>query len=359
MKKKVGIVTIIDNNNYGNRLQNYAVQTVLNRMNIENETIKNTAVFNEKKHFLLRKIKYFMRDSYNTYSDNLERKHAFEKFNENITFSKKKYTIYSKYKYDCMIVGSDQVWNPNFGRMRDVDLLNVNCKNKCINKIAFSASFGINKLPDSIDKKKILGCFNDFSKISVREDYGKKILENLGYKNKLSVLVDPTMLLSADEWNKVSSRPKGLKNDKYILNYFLGSLSKKRKNEINKVAKNNNCEVIDIMDKSSVFYTCGPGEFIYLVRNAFLICTDSFHASVFSIIYNRPFIIFDREQANLTSMNSRIDTLISKFKLKDRKYNEICITHENINHDYSNAYSILREERKKAELFLDKALEEV
>lgn len=352
LKKQLGIVTIIDNDNYGNRLQNYAVQTVLNYMKISNETIINTAVFNERRKYMLRKIKYFMKDPFDTYSSNINRKKAFENFNSNIIFSKKKYTAYSKFNYNCILVGSDQVWNPYFGRMRNTDLLDINSKNNFIEKIAFSASFGINELPSSIDKKKLLDCFNDFNRISVREDSGKKILEDLGYKGEISVLVDPTMLLTADQWDRVSKKPKMLKNDKYILNYFLGTLSEKRKKEIDKIAKENNCEVIDILDKNSPFYACGPSEFLYLEKHAFLICTDSFHSSVFAVIYNRPFIIFNREQENVVSMNSRLDTLITKLKLENREYNEICITEENMNHDYTEAYKQLKIEKEKSISFL-------
>ena len=164
------------------------------------------------------------------------------------------------------------------------------------------------------------------------------------------------MLLTAEEWDKVSKKPEQLKTNKYILNYFLGELSEKRKEEINKIAKENKCEVINILDKNSPFYQTGPSEFLYLEKNAFLICTDSFHSCIFSIIYNRPFIIFEREQ-NIVSMNSRIDTLLNKFQLKDRIYNNNEILPEQLICDYTNAYKILDMEKEKANNFLKKALE--
>lgn len=356
MDKKLGILTIIDNDNYGNRLQNYAVQTVLNHMNISNETITNTTVFNEKKKYIMRKIKYFIKDSYDSYSRNIGRKEAFKKFNRNIYFSKDKYFVYSKFNYEYLLVGSDQVWNPYFGRLREVDLLNINCTNNLTKKIAFSASFGIDELPNVLNKNKLIRCFNDFNAISVREDSGKKILQDLGYTGEVSILIDPTMLLSAEQWDKVSKKPKMLRSKKYILNYFLGTLSKTRKKEIEKVARENNCEVINILDESSPFYECGPSEFLYLEKNAFLICTDSFHSSVFAVIFNRPVIVFDREQDNVVNMSSRLDTLISKLKLENRKYNEKNITKENINHNYTKAYEQLDIEKKKAVNFLKNAI---
>lgn len=77
------------------------------------------------------------------------------------------------------------------------------------------------------------------------------------------------MLLTADEWDKVSRKPKMLKIDKFILNYFLGELSEKRKEEIQRIADENDCEVINILDKNSPFYECGPSEFLYLEKHAF------------------------------------------------------------------------------------------
>ena len=345
---KVGIITIIDNNNYGNRLQNYAIQALLNNLNVNNSTIVNSPILNNREKYILRFLKFFGKNYFDTYDSNIFRKKAFNEFNNLINFTKKKYTIFSKFSFDSIIVGSDQVWNPKFGRLSDFDLLNF----KIENKIAFSASFGINELPSSIDRKKLLDCFNNFNRISVREDSGKKILEDLGYKGDISVLIDPTMLLTAGEWDRVSKKPKMLKNDKYILNYFLGTLSEKRKKEIDRIAKENNCEVIDILDNNSPFYACGPSEFLYLEKHAFLICTDSFHSSVFAVIYNRPFIIFNREQENVVSMNSRLDTLITKLKLENREYNEICITEENMNHDYTEAYNQLKIEKEKSISFL-------
>ena len=76
---------------------------------------------------------------------------------------------------------------------------------------------------------------------------------------------------------------------------------------------------------------------------------------VFGLIFNRPFIVFDRDDKE-AKMNRRVDTLINKFKLKNRKF-EGRITEENVNHDYSEAYKILEEERKKSEAFLKKALD--
>ncbi len=162
------------------------------------------------------------------------------------------------------------------------------------------------------------------------------------------------MMLNAEEWDKVVLRPKQLKTDKYILNYFLGNLSQERKQEIERVAKENNCEIINILDIDSGFFSTGPSEFLYLVKNAFLVCTDSFHSCVFSILFNRPFLVFDRED-NVVSMNSRIDTLLNKFLLESRKYTGK-IEKEQLSVNYEKSYEILEKEKTKANEFLKEVI---
>ena len=235
--------------------------------------------------------------------------------------------------------------------MSDIDFLTFAPKKK---RSSFSASFGISKIPSEMKeyyKERLEGLNN----ISVREEAGKKIVEELTGRKDVQVLVDPTMLLTAEEWDKVAKKPKQLKTDKYILNYFLGELSETRKKEIDRIAKENDCEVINILDKNSPFYQTGPSEFLYLEKNAFLICTDSFHSSVFAVLYNRPFVVFERED-KLVNMNSRIETLINKFNLQNRKFTGK-ITEENLQHDYKEAYEILEKERQKSNEFLKKALD--
>lgn len=354
--KKIGIVTIIDNNNYGNRLQNYAVQQVLKRFNTyEVETIKNEPTLNKKTskvEYALRWIKTIMKKISEEKNKSL-RKNSFLKFNiENIVFSKKRFNHLKKYtEYEYFIVGSDQVWNPLFSRLRAFDLLDFNTTAK---KVAFSASFGISKLPNEYKDTAKNGLVN-FKNISVREDAGKEIIEDLKIKKDVEILVDPTMLLTTEEWDKVARKPEQLKTNKYILNYFLGELSEERKKEINRIASENKCEIINILDKNSPFYQTGPSEFLYLEKHAFLICTDSFHSSVFAILYNRPFIVFNREDKNM-SMNSRIETLINKFKLENREFLGR-ITDKNLQHNYSKAYEILEKEKEKSVMFLKNALD--
>ena len=352
--KKVGILTLTGNDNFGNKLQNFAVVKYLKKMNVNPETIWVTNPFKDSN--IKQLLRFFKAKIVNHIN---RRNNKFLKFNKNLNF--KKTIIFNndivriQKNYDLLIVGSDQVWNPNFF---DNELIYFLSKSKKDKNISFSASFGIDSISDELVKKYKIGLDN-FNYISVREEKGKEIIERITGRKDATVLVDPTMLLNKEEWDNVSRKPKQLKkldNKKYILNYFLGNLSDKKRAEIERIANENDCKIINILNKKDPFYSCGPSEFLYLEKNAFLICTDSFHSSVFAFLYNKPFIIFDRDDNN-EKMNSRLDTLINKFGLKNRRYNGKNITKENLEHDYSEAYKILEEEREKSKLFLEKALD--
>ena len=357
--KKVGIITITNGNNYGNRLQNYGLQKY-----IQNNYICNVETFINNSNTLqgiVKKIS-FGKEKIKKEEKNVHQKKRVLNFNtfnnEYIKFSNIKIGNYKKNKklkdFHLLICGSDQIWNSSY---KENDRANFGYFYKNQNVISYSASFGINDVKKS-KQNKYKKYLDNLKYISVRENIGKKIVNKLTTREDVEVLIDPTLLLGTDEWDEISKKPKQLneiKKNKYILNYFLGNISNERQKEIEKIAEKYDCEIINLMNKESEFYECGPSEFLYLEKNAFLICTDSFHSCVFALIYNRPFVVFDREQNGIQSMNSRIDTLIEKFKLENRKYNGKKITEENIRHNYDKAYEILEKERKKSKKFLDKA----
>jgi len=347
--KNAAIITLYGEYNFGNRLQNYAVQEILKQHNIKATTLKNEPVLNVKKNYILRSLKYLLFPNKEEKAFGEKRKENFRLFNQNIQIEKKTFNFWklNRYQnYDYYFVGSDQIWNPYFGRLRDFDLVEF-VDNE--NKIAFSASFGVEEIPEEY-KEKTAQALKKFKAISVREDAGKKIIDGLLVDKEVEVLVDPTMLLTDKKWDKVAKKPIELNEEKYILTYFLGTISEERRREIERIAKENNCIIINPLDKNSKFYNVGPSEFIYLEKNAFLVCTDSFHSCVFAILYHRPFVVFDRED-NVKSMNSRLETLLSKFELGDRKFKKE-ISKELLQCNYDKTDVILEEERKKAENFL-------
>jgi hypothetical protein len=354
--KKVACVTLSGNNNFGNKLQNYALQTKVRELGFECETLWQNSIRAEN---LIYTILIYAKYNILANKKISDRENKFIEFNKkHIKYSPYKIDFFTNMKkinknYDYFIVGSDQVWNINMTHNYNLYFLEGIENQK---KISYAASFGTYDVRKNAIKR-IGKDLKLFKRISVREDVGKTIVKKISDRTDVQVLIDPTMLLTSEEWERIAQPTKEKIPKKYILNYFLGELSYQRKKEIERIAKENKCVVINILDKTDPFYTSGPSEFLYLEKNAFLICTDSFHSSVFAVLFNRPFIIFDREQSGIKNMNSRVDTLISKFNLKDRKYNGTDITNKNINHDYKEAYKILEKEREKSIIFLKDALD--
>ncbi len=345
--KKIAIITIFDENNYGNRLQNYATQEVLKELGFEVETINNVNIIKNRDYFdrlknimpeRIEKFKKFNEENMNIYSEIIFHDKIPKDFHKN---------------YDYFVIGSDQIWNYKFeDRFSDFSFARFAPKEK---RISFSASLGVSKVPKNEHIK--YEALKEMKAISVREDAGKTIVEQITERKDCKVLIDPTMMLSAEKWNTIIKKPKKLKSNKYIFKYFLGKVSKEINEKIEKFAEENNCEIVDVLDEKT-FYNSGPSEFVYLIKNSFIVFTDSFHSCVFSIIFNKPFLVFDREE-NLDivkDMNSRIETLLEKFELEDRKFKDE-ITSNDLNINYINTYNLLKKEQEKVILYLKMALE--
>lgn len=191
--------------------------------------------------------------------------------------------------------------------------------------------------------------------ISVREVDGAKLIKNLIGVN-VEVVVDPTILISKEEWKDIEICPEWYKGKKYILTYFLGKSS----SIIMNLAKKKNWEIFNLMDKNNFnLYTSRVEEFIYLVEHAELVATDSFHACVFSILMNTPFLVVNRQQKGVADMTSRIDTLMDLFGYQDRYIvNSKCklSDEEILNMDFSKVKAIQEREKKRSKDFLEKAL---
>jgi len=365
--KKVGILTIYDNTNYGNRLQNYATHKVLQEIGVNSETIINETKYN--KNNFLKKIKKYnynlkaitekilyriKKIIYKKYID--KRKKSFLQFNnDNLNFyhtTINKDFIPSELsgEFDNFIVGSDQVWNPNAERISEIDFMLFAPKEK---NISFAASFGVSEISKENIKLYKEG-LNNINSISVREDRGKELVKEICNKDAV-VLIDPTMLLDKEEWKKVSRQLEKKLPERYILTYFLGKVSNRRKEYVKETAKKHNLEVVELNSIKDIdYYSIGPSEFIYCIDNATMIFTDSFHGCVFSVLFDKNFYIFKREGAN-KSMNSRIDTFLSKFKLENRAIEESETV--SLEHDYSHCKKTLDIERKKSINFLKAALD--
>ena len=224
-------------------------------------------------------------------------------------------TKLARENYSDVVVGSDQLWLP-VNVVADYYTLNWVPDN--INKISYSTSFGVSTVP-----KKYTELYKRFLKrinyLSVREDTGVKLVKSLSNK-KTTLVCDPTLLLTKKEWKDIAT-PKRIIKDKYILCYFLGKNIEHRKfaGRLKKetgykiVSLNHADEYVKYSDTYADItpYDIGPKEWINLIKYAEYVCTDSFHGTVFSLLFNKIFFDFRRHsEKNKNSTNSRIDSLL-------------------------------------------------
>ena len=350
--KKVAVLTLNGNNNFGNRLQNYALVHFLEKIGTDPVSIW---LYPSNKLILKKYLKTILGIFIKKYRVDKRRKKI---SNFNKKYIKTLYIVKNKlYKidnnYDFFVVGSDQVWNPDVAINRHYYFLPFTNANK---KIAYAASLGKEKISKEYELvlKKYLS-IDEFKNISVREAAGAKILKKVLKRNDIEVLIDPTMLLTKEEWQKIEKKPDNYNGEKYILNYFLGKLNDNKNNEIRRIAEEKGYKVINILDKDDPYYNSGVEEFLYLENHASLICTDSFHSCVFAFLFSNPFIVFDRDEVGMNDMGSRIDNLLSTFKLESCKYDGK-IKESQLKCDFKKSYEILDFERNKSRNYLLKNL---
>ncbi|TGD22753.1 polysaccharide pyruvyl transferase family protein [Companilactobacillus suantsaicola] len=332
---RIAIDTIVDYSNYGNRLQNYALQKVLENQGHEVITLKNyTHIVNKEPRVkrikrllaeggLLKKgyKKIIRKASKAKQSKRLNslREENFKKFTEKY-IHESDFVLNQNTKVfdfdrdiDCYVVGSDQVWNYNFTRFSSFDFISFSKKPK----ISYAASFGVDSVPDNLLNIYRKG-LNSFNYISVREKVGKNLVEEISGQ-KATIVLDPTLLLDKSEWMKLITNKK-LYSKKFILVYFLGKPNKFERQYITDFAKIEGYEVKTLMTYSDVnLWKADPSEFINLFSQAEAVFTDSFHACVFSIIFEKYFEVFNRNYTG-PSMNSRLDTLFDDLNLGSRWY---------------------------------------
>lgn len=359
-KKKAVIITIYDPNpNMGNRLQNYAVQTVLQNMELETVSIAfRKCILNKKT-----KIKLAIHKMTNyRFTSNTEfwklmpgQIKAFNQFNDKYIKTLHIKDINDIPQADFYVLGSDQIWNPQWWNTENPYMeKNIYFATfaKAENIVCFSPSFGKSDIPDewiSWFRRNL----HKIDKLTVREEEGRQIIKRLTRKEAL-VTIDPTLMIEAPEWDKIADMPQNIDiNKNYILTYFLGGRSKKIDEDIKNYAEQLNAEVYYLFDRQyTELFFVNPSEFLTLIKNARLILTDSFHACVFSFIYQKPFLVYEREDAK--GMMSRINTLLQKFHL-ERKYINSGLKNDLLECEYEDGYKILEIEREKLQKYLQEA----
>lgn len=299
---KVGIVTI-NSFNYGNRLQNYALQEVIKSLGFSVDTIPRKAPLN-----FVGRIKMIRQHILGT------KVAKFDSFEKNIT--KSKFIALANdaddnlsFAYDFFVAGSDQIWNPYYPFNGKSDLLFFAPPSK---RISYAASFGVDSIPNEKEEfyKKYL---SQFKAISIRETEGAKIVNKL-IGIDAQVVLDPTLLFSKEKWSEIETKTSYSPLKPYVLVYSLGNKNDAFKENIRFLSKKYIIFDVRSLSDSGCEIAIGPSEFIYLIHHASIVLTDSFHASVFSILFHKRFITFNRPGLD---MNSRIVSLAKTIKVED------------------------------------------
>jgi len=386
--KQTALLTWFHYNNFGTVLQLYALNKVIKNIGFRNDVIDYKPRPTYKKYSrLIRFIRrpfFYLHERVFRIKSYIYKKHLLktkENFSNEFKSKNEKFDIFRTNefsfscecqtasdlfqlndKYEAFICGSDQIWSPlAFNTHYYLDF--VTNTNKMI---AYAPSIGQSEIKDRDVAYAMRTLIGRFTHLSVREDSGCDIVKKLTQKECNQVL-DPSMLLCKDDYNDIIEKyVKSEECGKYILCYFLGDNEKYWK-AIKKFAQKTglSVRVIPIFNKDYCrsFEICsqtGPAEFLSLIRNASFVCTDSFHGTIFSIIYEKPFCVFERFSRNEVNnnQNSRIYSLLKLFDLEDRLVSSYKEIQKLLNSaiDFETVNNILEKQRKTSIQYLSNAL---
>lgn len=307
--KKVGLITIYSVPNWGSLLQTYATQYIIEKIGytcvIINYTRNNEWVLRHQPSYKYNPLKKILNKLGLTPFGRMRKK--MDKFRTEYLNLSAAYNSLNELEsndwsdFTLMVTGSDQVWNPKFIYGDSVYMLSFVPEK--IKKLSFSSSFAVDHLlPVYIDKYKKYLC--EYASLSVREDNGKNIIENqLGINKNVKVLLDPTLLLSREEWLYSIPRSNFKKEEKYIL-YYMWDYAFDPKPYIYEVTKffqdKYKYNIYALVGYKKPSFALGlkmlnkcdvsASQFIDLFNNADLIITSSFHGTAFALNFGKPLI---------------------------------------------------------------------
>ena len=381
MNKKVGLCICYNVNNYGSALQCFATVYAVKRLGIEGEIIRykkdkvfffksllrifNPYMIEGKYKRVLSKLNRLLRKSYRDYKSARDSKFAefrserFEPIFSNIRYGYAALCESSK-GYSCVLSGSDQLWLPSG---LSTNFYNLKFVNDEVRRISYASSFGTSSI-SWYQISRTTDYLNRIHCISVRENSGKKIVEDLTGRN-VPVVVDPTLLLSKEEWeeqipsNNIIGKP-------YLFAYLLGK-NKEHRRLVEDVAKKLNLQIVSIphcdhynvadVGFGDIHPISGPKEFVNLVRFADYVCTDSFHGSIFSVLHKKKFVVFERYSKNSSvSTNTRIDSLLKNLNLEERRFKQNLFDELTAPIDYTMVERRIQDMRKASMDYLRNSL---
>ncbi len=340
---KIGIITLFHGNiNWGGALQGYALKTVIeaqypdaqvdiirwqSNTNIVYSGTLQRALQYSPIDIIKRGYGKFFGGKKQAKSKLVNRISAFHRFSNSVSPEPTVYTdaMLSQLAndYDCLICGSDQVWNPNIAR----PVLFLKGVNGC-RKISYAASIARNDLTPH-QREVMLPLIESFDDVSVRERTAVDFLTEYIPDKKIHEVLDPSFLLQKAEWESlISAAPRH--EERFAFAFFFSESLEYRK-RISEFCKEKGIKLkyipfaqqhkylkSDLNGAGEPLWDVGPLEFLQLFRDAEYIFTDSFHGSAFSIIFEKNFCVFERDEKGKNSQNSRLYDLLWKFDLSSR-----------------------------------------
>ena len=378
---RIAIITFFDNGNYGSELQSLAMSYYLSKkgddvtlchLKAPGKFIRLLEVLADKVRLTFdtlfsKEVKLYLADRTANVnkqrSISLELKKYIHSFvtRHIVTNRISRWNIPNR-NFDAYICGSDQIWSALKLPINPQLFLN-RVKPNC--KIAYAPSMGLDTLPlYYINKTKKY--ISDFKYLSVREISAKKALKEHMELDALQVL-DPTMLVGTEMWNGLLIKERKIVPDyEYIFGYFLGEISDDVIRCINEIAEGREVIILPYEEDSEKvingkYLLADPLDFVNLIKNAKYVLTDSFHGSVFSVLYDRQFVVTKRTHVRRVAQTSRIISLLSKFGLEKQycQHTEEMIDALKTTIDYSSKSQILQDEQKISRDFIDNALIEI
>ncbi len=370
---KVILTTVFSAFNYGSSLQALAGKRIIEKTGYECELVKLKSLIKGRDvrigklmTILFRSIFLNKNNSLKTYNNSYNKTLVegteCKFFNFTDTYLKPQEVTYGELKRMAeesiaCFSGSDQIWNSSTLYVDPLYYLRFAPQYK---RVALSPSFGRDFIAD-YNKEKMRKWIIDYPYLSVREDSGVKLIKELTGRDATHLL-DPTLIINSEEWKSIlciEDKP----ND-YILAYFLDEPSDYAKKCLKKLKEKLDCKILAIpykfeyMDYSDSIIAAGPKEFVELVANAKVVCTDSFHGTVFAINMHTPFFTYEREYGSANKQSERVLSILRKVDMLDH-YQPKNVVEELNNLDFEHSEEILNVERKKAYDYVNNAINSI
>ena len=370
---KIGLVTLHNSYSYGACLQAYATYLVLSQMGYDVEFVNYTNSFEQSQNRIISTnpllgIKgnivktlenIFLRQYYN-------RKASFDHFHRTL----KKSLYFSKIedmqdlKYDILLSGSDQLWNPDiFNKLDEVFFLNFGVANK---RLSYAASAGSYVFSDQ-ERERLSCLLSRYDYISTREERLNQLVTKLTGREDIKNVIDPTLLVTKERWREVASLvPSAVPDRDFILLYMIGVPYKEYKRTYLPIVEYykrrlglrvyaiTSFSFIKVAGTDKSLNILSPEQFIKVIGDASLIITSSFHGVAFSIIQNKLFVALST--ANPVRINNLLKILNIDGRVLDSFNSDTCealLTPPN----YDSVNSILYELRSDSLGWLNNSIE--